>query len=133
MDDAVGTWGLYPWFPEHGGKMIHPKDADQLALLGAMGPYGKVFQCCDRTEDGYLVLCYGMIRLRVQPAFYRPVPAPAFEIGDHVLLNDGSNREGVVRGIEWHIKKKKPMYFLSLGGQRYARRLWQDDLDPVSR
>ena len=113
MNNVVGTWGLYPWFPEHGTGLIHPEDADQLALLGPAGLYGKVFQCCDRTDDHYLALCYGAVRLRVQPALYRVVPAPAVQIGQHVRLRDGSDRLGVVRDIMWHVKKNAPLYFLS--------------------
>ncbi len=40
MNDSVGTWGLYPWFPDHGASLTHPEDADHHALLGPMGPYG---------------------------------------------------------------------------------------------
>lgn len=131
MKDVVGTWGLYPWFPEHGTGLIHPEDADQLALLGPGWPYGKVFHCCGRTDDHYLTLCYGQVRLRMKPALYTVVPAPAFQVGQRVRLRDGSDRQGIVRDITWHVKKNAPLYFVWVEGKRYSRRLWNDDLAPA--
>jgi len=96
-----------------------------------MGPCGKIFHCCGRTDDHYLALCYGAVRLRVQPALYRVVPAPAVQIGQHVRLRDGSDRLGVVRDIGWHVKKNAPLYVLWLEGKPYPPRLWHDARAPA--
>jgi len=64
MNDSVGTWGLSPWFPDHGASLIHPEDADHHALLGPMGPYGD-----------------GTTRFAHLPAPYRY--RPRFRAGSH--------------------------------------------------
>jgi len=127
MSRCEGTFGLYPWFLEHGTEMIHPSDYHHFSILK---PYGKVFQCVGESER-YLVLRYGLAQYRVKPDLYQPIPKPPFVIGEPVRVKDDPNLIGVVCDINWHHQKSSPIFFLEINGKRRSRRFFQDELESI--
>jgi len=69
-ETTAGTWGLYPWFEEHGAELVHSDDIDEFRKLS---PYGKVFL---RTgeDNGFIRLAYGDRTFHVKPDLFQPVP-----------------------------------------------------------
>jgi hypothetical protein len=118
----VGRWGHYPWFEEHGPKLIHPED---LESFRALFPYGKVFECV-AADAGQITLSHGGKSYRVGPELFRPLPIPLRRVGDEVLLKEG-NRRGVVVEQAWHHQKNQAMYFLRIDGKKKSKRYWESD------
>jgi hypothetical protein len=128
MDVHVATFGLYPWFEEHGIGLIHPDDVEAFRQ---MGPYGRVFRREGREGD-YIVLRYGTGRYRVRPCLFRAVPAPACPIGTRVSFMKGAKlTEGSVCDIGWHSKNQEHMYFLIVDGKRLSKRYSEKELSRV--
>src|SRR6266436_9514636 len=113
MTTGPKSYGICPWFPEHGVELIHP---DDLALFGKFRPAGKVFRVS--TQDDWLQLAYGDQAFRVRLQLIRWVPPTKFDIGDHVLaLQHGDMAQAVVDGIEWHHKLKSAHVFFAVWRQ----------------
>ena len=125
MSEFAETWGLYPWFAEHGLEPVHPSDWERFP---ALSPYGKLFHCL-AEEAGYLVLQYGSQTYRVNPDLYQAVPAPLFNFGDHVQKNGQSDRRGIIRQIHWHHQKASPIYLVQMEGQSKLKRYLQEELE----
>lgn len=122
----TATWGLYPWFEEHGPAMVHP---DDLGRLKQLMPYGKVFLQAGE-ENGYLRLKYGEEEFRVKPDLFRPVPAVRFPIGSTVRIRSNGVSASVV-GIEWHQRDSKPFFQLRRDGKKDSKRYFDEDLEPM--
>ena len=118
------TWGLYPWFQEHGTHLVHPND---LEAWVALQPYGRVFERVGE-EGEFLKLAYGNHVFRVKPDFFRPVRSPSKRIGDVVRLESGGEvKEGTIVEIQWHHQRNEPFYLLKINGKRSSRRYWDSD------
>jgi hypothetical protein len=126
--DCAGSWGLYPWFVEHGEDLIHPSDRKSFATLF---PQGKVFRC-EGISDGYLILRYGEEMFRVRPDLYRVVSPPIYEFGQRVRERLGSGTVGRIRGIGWHFKKQSPYYLLQVDDKAKSRQYFDEELEPVA-
>src|SRR5262245_54749758 len=73
-------YGYFPGWPQDGKAWLHP---DDVAAGRALIPSTRVFRR-DGTSGDYMLLHYGNEELRVRPALWQEVAAPAFEIGDWV-------------------------------------------------
>lgn len=121
---AEGTWGLYPWFEEHGVHCVHSNDIDDFRTLS---PYGKVFLCTGQ-ENEFIKLTYGERTFRVKPDLFSSVPSIQFPIGTKVVIRS-KNSDAIVDEIHWHHRDAKPIYFVRRDGKRDSRRYSSDDLD----
>jgi len=124
MSDHVGTWGLYPWFREHGTHLIH---LDDLSDFESLGPYCKVF-ICEGEQSGYLVLRYDQKRYRVKPDMFEPVAAPKCSFGEDVsVMKQKQLRRAKVSGIIWHYKRQEPGFYLESEGKKWKKQYWASD------
>lgn len=121
---SAKSFGVCNWFPEHGQHLV--VDADREAFI-ALNPAGKIFQHVG-AEGEWLVVRYGANTYRVNPDVLRPVPAPAFDVGQAVTARD---RPGVVADVTWHFKEEAPIYFLQIDGKRSSRRYSEAELVPA--
>jgi hypothetical protein len=116
------TWGIYPWFEEHGADLIH---VDDLAIVRSLMPNGKIFELVGE-KDGFLRLCYGDTEFRAHSSLFRAVLGDVHGVGETVVLKDG--RAGEVVGVHWHHQRAEPMYELRLEGKKRTSRYWNSDL-----
>lgn len=121
MSHEDTSWGLYPWFEEHGTGLIHPQD---LSAVRALLPNGKVFRLV-AEEDGFLRLRYGEAEFRARPPLSRPVVGHIRGVAEAITLWDG--RAGQVIGVQWHHQRDEPMYQLRLEGKKKSKRYWNAD------
>lgn len=118
------SFGMCNWFPEHGKHLIADLD---LVAFAALHPAGKVFQYVG-SEDAWRVVQYGANTYRVSPDILKPIPTPAFEVGQPVVARE---RVGVVADVTWHFKDMAPIYFLEFQGKRSSRRYSEAELLPA--
>jgi hypothetical protein len=123
---AIGSWGLYPWFEEHGEAKVHPEDLEAFRRLR---PYGKVFLCVD--TNGFLTLRYNSEVFRLSSDLFRVVPNPQFTFGQNVVVREKGST-GTICGIEWHHAKKEHIFFIEREGRSSSRRFAADELDVAS-
>lgn len=121
MSEENTSWGLYPWFEEHGVDLIHP---DDLATVRALLPNGKVFRLVGEEQE-FLRLRYGDVEFRARPSLFKPVAGHVRGVGETIALSDG--RMGEVIGVQWHQKRDEPMYQLRLEGKKKSNRYWNAD------
>ena len=124
-EPAHYEWVLCPWFVEHGTESIHTQDVQTLRRLA---PYGKVFSVVG-TEGDFVRLAYGQEVVRVRRGLLKEVPAPAFQIGQSVLIKR-KNRPALVEEVQWHQQKRKPFFLLRVDGRTVSTRYWEEDLVP---
>ncbi|GMA14388.1 hypothetical protein E5F05_01930 (plasmid) [Deinococcus metallilatus] len=120
----MSTFGLYPWFVEHGLEKIHPEDIEDFSKLL---PYGKVFELISNDGD-YITIAYGSKRYRVRPDLWKPVEGVGYHVGEQVLVN---GRKGVIEEIGWHFNRKSPFFLLSIEGKRKSKRYSGDELQTL--
>jgi hypothetical protein len=78
--DTLPRHALYPWFKERDEGFVHPDDFQRFVQFD---PYGHMF-AVKPGDQGYIELWYGKQVFRVKPGLLRPVPDPAFNIGQQV-------------------------------------------------
>lgn len=118
------TWGLYPWFAEHGTELVHPDDVEAWI---ALQPYGLVFERIGEAGE-FIKLAYGGQVFRVKPDLFRPVQPPLKRIGDVVRVElSGALTEAVVVEIKWHFKRGEPFFLVEKKGKRSKKRYWASD------
>ncbi|WP_317054991.1 DUF6960 family protein [Roseovarius rhodophyticola] len=126
MADEI-TWALFSWFEECGAHLIHPEDLERVR---SFNPYGVVFNVL--ADDGeYTVIGAGSEKFRVRPEaliLIKPEKPWRFEIGETVSVV-GRDYVGLIVGISWHFKEKKPMYGLKVAGKLKSKRYWPEDLE----
>ena len=124
MDIAVGNWGLYQWFEEHGLELIHPNDLDAIRNLM---PNGKLFEVTDNDGE-YLTLRYGNHTYRVNPSLFKLVATPPFTFGDVVRIRKGGSViSATICDILWHFQRSEPYYHLAINGKRLTKQYWFKD------
>lgn len=121
---ATTSFYVCNWYPEHGPHLVAGAD---LVAFSAFRPAGRVFQSLG-TEDEWSVVRYGADTCRVDASVLKPIPAPAFGVGDVV---SASGKLGVVADVFWHFKDAAPIYFLEFGGKRSSRRYSENELAPA--
>ncbi|QDU31062.1 hypothetical protein ETAA8_62150 [Anatilimnocola aggregata] len=123
---AVGSYGLYPWFKEHGIDKVQPDDLERLTRLS---PYGKVF-CVEGIEGDWIYISYGDERFRVAPSLFETVHAPRFHLNQRIRINGKSGDvNGTVVGVQWHWKQERPYYTLQIGNRVSSKQFWEEDLN----
>jgi hypothetical protein len=123
-EDVESSWGLYPWFEEHGAHLVHGDDVDELRKLM---PYGKVFLRTGSDQDGFITIAYGTRTFRVKPDLFRSIPPITFPIGTRVTIRS-KDGDAVVDEIQWHHRDAKPIYFVRRNDKRDSRRYSSDEL-----
>lgn len=118
----INSWGLFPWFPEHGTDHVHP---DDLVAMQTLGPYGKLFVC--EQESDYLSLRHRDVTYRVRPTLFCPVSAPSFGFFEHVI-SVSTNEEATIDSIEWHHKQAEPIFYLAIKQKRKSKRYLTSEL-----
>jgi len=127
LDELMGTYGTYMWFPEHGTHLIKASDLAEFSPPGC-----KVFKCVG-IESPWLVLEYAGKRAHVLPDRFRAVTAPSFSIGDRVRApRHGAEQSGEVADIYWHFKNAEPYYYVTFDGRRSNRRYTASELKDSS-
>jgi hypothetical protein len=121
-----GTWGLYPWFPEHGPDAIHPED---LISLLAHPPYGKLFECVGNDGEFLSLKCHDNdFAFRAKPILFKSVPPPPVQVGDIVtVISKGSQKTATISGMGWHFKKNEHIFVLTIEGKPASKRYWLAD------
>jgi len=124
-------YGYFPWWPEDGDSWIHP--ADVPAARGLI-PSGRVFRR-DGEDDGYLLLHYGDVRLRVRRTLWQEVLHEGLEIGDWVeVLSRGMRNEphtGTVREMLWDDRARAIGYQITEAGRFIEQVYLREDLERV--
>lgn len=115
------TFGLYPWFEEHGIHHLHPEDLEKVRCLA---PNGKVLEVVGSDED-YLRLRYGTTEFRARPGLFRPLPLAPRRVGARVSLRSGQT--ATIRDVFWHFQKRLPMYSLQIDEKAASKRYWETD------
>jgi hypothetical protein len=116
----LSSFGLYPWFAEHGDDLVHPEDQKKLLKLT---PYGKVFELVSSDSD-YIELSYGEESYRVKPDLYLPIPEIRHRIGDNL---ERHGEDHLVRDIRWHFQKRQVFYLVYVNGKKSSRRYFEDE------
>jgi hypothetical protein len=125
MLNAVGSWGLYSWFREHGLDMVHPADRE---LFESLFPYSKLFYC-EGVDGEYLILRYGTRSYRVKDNLFQIVNFSIIPFGEIVFVNKGRGiLKAKVVDIQWHFQKHEPMYFVETDGKKLKKQYWASDL-----
>jgi uncharacterized protein DUF6960 len=110
-------YGYFPRWPEDGNDWVHPRD---VSLARTHIPSARVFRR-EGHRGEYLVLRYGVVRLRVKPALWIEVPWEGFDIGDWVeVLSRGqlnTPRTGIIRDMHWDARSRSIQYFIDEAGQ----------------
>lgn len=123
------TWGLYPWFREHGMEYIHP-DSRELVLKEML--YGRVFKLLDTSDRDWIEIEGSIGRLKVKPDLLLTVPSPRFDFGQAVqALPPRTVRIGTVAEVLWHQEKRRVFYQLTVEERRLSGRYWDDELKAV--
>jgi hypothetical protein len=119
----LGTWGIYPWFMEHGIEMIHPEDADNFKRETASNC--KVFECISESTE-YITLKYNDKQFRLRSDLFKTLPAPKFNFGQSVKtkVND---IEVIITDILWHYDKEEYYYFVSAAGKKKSKRYYEHE------
>lgn len=121
MSAYVNSYGVCNWFPEHGEQFVAPESMDAFKKLS---PAGKVFYCIE-IQDKWLVLQYGANTYRVSADVFKPIAAPAFKVGQHVIARE---KAGIIEHIMWHFKNEAPIYLLAFSGKLSSRRYAEVEL-----
>ena len=58
----------------------------------------------------------------------RKIESPKFSYGDFVSPANHTDIIGIVSDIIYHGKKKAPMYFIEINGEKKSKRYFDDDL-----
>jgi hypothetical protein len=122
MDAEINSYRVCNWFPEHG---LHFIDESDRASFAALSPAGKVFRCVVMDGD-WLLLEYGVNTYRANIDVFKKVSAPAFRIGQRVLVN---GRRSTVALVTWHFKNEAPIYLLAFDGKQSSRRYGEAELE----
>ena len=120
MEKFLKTWGLYPWFEEHGANLVHPHD-----LLSFEPNNTRVFYC-KNIEHEYLVLQFGHFEYRVKPINYKEIEKPKFIFNNQVTTRSGYS--GKIVEIHWHYKDNRHYYLLELQGKKSSKRYFEEEL-----
>lgn len=112
---------LLPWFIEKGIEHIHPDDIEEVHDIM---PYGKVFEN-KGLQDGYLLLQYGVRRIRVRPELVQDIGSIPISIGSQVNMN---GTQALVVDIGWHFKRDMPFFLVSKNGKKSTRQYFLDEL-----
>jgi hypothetical protein len=122
---------VYPWWPENGDDWVHPSD---VRLARSLIPGTRVFRRLGR-EGAYVVLGYGVQRLRVKPTMRQAIAGDGYDIGNRVEVCSrlGKNRPFVatVREMDWNAHFGVIQYRLERRAMILARRYTAADLRPV--
>lgn len=124
--DLVGSWGIYPWFPELGDDLVAPGSLD---VVKSIRPYGKLFNCSG-FSNGYLALRYRDQEFFVRPDLYVAVQCPVFGFLDEAKVAE-TGKVGVIIDIEWHYKRIEPIFYLEFSGKRSSKQYFQSELVPA--
>ena len=122
INQVLGRWGLYPWWPEDAPSLIHP---DDLEALRAFFAYGKVFHCSGE-DPPFITLVHGSHEFRVKPSLFQPVPTPAYTVGQSIQLTNGGQL--LITECNWHDKKNAPFFHITLDGKKKSKRYFEEDL-----
>lgn len=123
----ANTWGLYQCFQGTDDAMV---DYECRESFFALQPNGKVFECISEQEDT-ITLKYGKQIFRVKPELYRIIPKPFYKVGDIVEIIDKASK-GKILHVNWHIRDKKPFYYLEINGQKSGKRYMDCDLKALN-
>jgi hypothetical protein len=119
---------VYPRWPVDGDAWLHPAD---VATARRMLPGWRVFRVAG-VEGPYRVLCYGHVRLRVQPALWLPVRGEGLQVGDWVEVRArlGKNWPGIgtVDEMLWNRHDHAVDYLIRRRGLLPAHRYRFEDL-----
>ncbi len=125
--ELKGTYGLYPWFAEHGYDLIKSEDVEAFIRLS---PFGKVFECIEKNEE-FITLKYAENTYSVKALIYKKVENPLFIYGTEVIIKN-SNQVAIIRDIHWHYKSNEPIYYIEINGKRKSKRYFEHELTLVS-
>lgn len=124
-------YGFYPWWPEDGDDWIHPRDVS-LARSNIPGP--KIFKR-DGQRGEYVIISYGVLRLRVKRTLWREAPWEGFDMGDWVeVMSRGAVntwRTGTIREMHWDVRWNRIRYYIDENGQPIPKAYSREDLRHV--
>ncbi len=125
------AYRVYPRWPENGDAWIHPAD---VRLARTLIPSARVFRY-DGREGLYLVLTYGVHRLRVKPTMRQAIRGDGFDLGDSVEVCSklGKNRPFVatISEMHWNDRYRVIHYRLRRRDMTLARRYTAADIRPA--
>ena len=131
----MSRYATVHWYHSDAPSSVHPDDRHLVALPKSIppgqwprfAPNREVFRVGAVGE--WVELEYGAERLRIARDALRPVPAPAFDVGETVsVVRDGSSVEAVVRETRWHYKREVPYHLLTISGRKSGRRYFDAEL-----
>jgi hypothetical protein len=116
-------WVHFSWLPGLKTSEIHAED---VSLLG-IGVVDAVVQIV-ATDGEWTTINFGDRRVRVKTNLLHPCPAPKVTRGQLVeTVSPRSPLRSRVRSIQWHHKRKEPVFLLDGKKSRY----FSDELSAV--
>jgi hypothetical protein len=123
-------YGYYPWWPEE-PDWIHPDDE---ATARTLIPSGRIFRR-DGEVDGYMLVHYGEVTLRVRPVLWQEVRPSGLEIGEWVEVRTrgmaNEPRTGTIAEIAWDANAGEIRYQIVENGKMIDTLYAREDLKPV--
>ena len=124
-------YGFYPWWPEDGDDWVHPRD---VSLARSTIPSPRVFRR-DGERGQYVIIHYGVLRLRVKRTLWQEVPWEGFDVGNWVeVLSRGmlnTPRTGIIRDMHWEPRDRAMRYYIDENGQPIPKAYAAQDLRHV--
>ena len=125
-------YGVFSRWPEDGDDWLHP---DDIATARTMIPSQRVFRR-DGNEDGYDLLHYGKVRLRIRRSLWLEVRPEGFDIGDWVEVKSSGQqqtpRTGVIREMLFNHHSKRIEYQVEERDMPIETHFHAEDLRPVA-
>lgn len=117
-------WAILTWFPEHGVEKVHGDDIEILenGVSGLVVPSRGIEQGWETVE-----IIHDLVR--VDQSLLKFIDEPKYKLGDLVETKPPRTiRKGIVNSINWHFEKGVPIYTLTIGGQVYKSRYYDNEL-----
>jgi len=130
---------FFRWPEQPVEDWIHP---DDMELAARMLPGGRIFQlaeCEDEQDqrDGYSVISYGDIAIRVLPAMWLLVDDAGYKVGDRVevLAKNGTRQPfiGTLAEITYNPVSRRTEYRIEIRSMVLKKKYFEEDFRPCRR
>ncbi len=132
-----GVFFRWPEIPP--GDWIHP---DDIELATRLLPGGRIFQLqeCDHEQDqrqGYSIITYGDVAIRVLPAMWLRVKDTGYRVGDRVevLAKNGTQQPfiGTLAEINYNPVSRQVEYLIEVRSMVLKKKYFAEDFRPCCR
>ena len=130
---------FFRWPEQPVEDWIHP---DDMELAAGMLPGGRIFQlqeCEDEQDakDGYSVISYGDVSVRVLPAMWLPVEDAGYQVGDRVeVLAKNRTKQpfiGTLAEVTYNPVTRRVEYKIETRSMVLQKKYFEEDFRPCCR